>query len=243
MPAPPLPKLRIALAALVPLAAAMHLMTGPHPDSFPNNFRAMAVVLFFYGPVVALIVSVLIGEKAVAFVLRRRVLVMVWLALTFSGLLSAAFMDRGADFVIGAVLSNLGMAFLTALPASDAGDLRRLVSRCLLALIAVWLLANLGFAGLVMQRAGALGGNGCLYVHDPDEAFGVLPAGPDKLPLLLQRLIADRPADSYSRAYRLELRQGDTLYHWSMRSLDFVETKPDFISNLETRPCPAGEPS
>lgn len=240
MPAPRLPKARIALAAAVPLMAAIHLATGPHPDSFPVNLRAIAVVLFFYAPVVALIVSVVIGEKAVAFVLRRRVVALIWLALTFSGILSVAFMDRGADFVIGAILSNLGMAFVTALPQSEAGALRRLVGRGLVALAVVWLLANLSFAGLIMGRIGAIGDGSCLYVHDPDETFGVLPAGYDKLPFLLQRLIADRPADSHARAFRLELRRGDTLYHWSMRALDFVETEPDSISNLETRPCPMG---
>jgi hypothetical protein len=238
------PPWRVLLAAIVPLASAMHLATGPHPDSFPGNWRVMAFVAFLYAPAVALLVASLLSDGAVRWILRRRVAIPVWLSIPFSGIMSVAFIDRGADFVLGAILSGIGMALVVILPQDDAPRLRRMIVWGLGTLTIAWLAANLAFAGVVHAKAQALGDGACLYIHDPDgdySVFDVLPVRASTWPLLLQRLIADRPADPYLVAYRLELRQGDALYHWSMRQFDFVPTEPDFIVNLETRPCPTLE--
>lgn len=229
---------RVLLAATVPLLSAIHLATGPHPDSFPGNWRVMAVVAVLYAPAITLLIASLVSDGAVRWFLRRRVLVPVWAALPCSAIMSIVFLDRGADFVIGAILSGTGAALVVILPQSDAPLLRRFICMGLAGLVMLWLAANLAFAGIVSAKVRNYGPDACLSIHDPDSMFDVNPVRDTTWPLLLQRLIADRPIDPYTASYRMELRQGNALYHWSMRAFDFVPTEPDTIFNLETRPCP-----
>lgn len=87
------------------------------------------------------------------------------------------------------------MTLVVILPIGEAPTLRRYICRGLNALTLVWLTASPAFAGLVLMMPKAFSPSVCLYTQDPNTTSDVLPVKQNTWPLLVQRLIADRPAD------------------------------------------------